>query len=364
MDPVQRALGDSTDLYDVATWSVRSRLDRVSVRVYWGLHRAVWWVAILLAVLLLVVQVALTGYAILYQPTLGVLTLLSAIPALALAGFVWYEDVTLRAPLKPVVVTFLLGVLFAGFAAVVNTVFQVAFDLVPVVGSLLFFLLVVGPVEETVKWLAVRSYAYRTDWFASVIDGAVYGAVAGLGFATIENSLYITRGFLSAAQMTGVDPIQSALGTATARAFVGPGHVIYSAFAGYYLGLAKFNHDSYGPIVVKGLLIAAFIHGAYDVLVNYLPLPGLSFVAFVVVYDGFFAYLLYRKLSRYRSAYRTAMEDGADGPGGDSGGNGAQASQEVATGPDESAVTGEATRSSSTEDGTASVDADVETSDG
>lgn len=35
----------------------------------------------------------------------------------------------------------------------------------------------------------------------------------------------------------------------------GPGHIRYPALAGYYLGVARFNGDNYGPLVVKGLLV-------------------------------------------------------------------------------------------------------------
>jgi len=105
------------------------------------------------------------------------------------------------------------------------------------------------------------------------------------------------------------------------RALAGPGHVIYSAFAGYYLGLAKFNPDRAGPIVVKGLLIAAFIHGTYNTFVGIVPaamsfflgVPSLiAFFGFVVVYDGVFGYFLYRKLRRYRHAYDEAHGDELD----------------------------------------------------
>lgn len=43
--------------------------------------------------------------------------------------------------------------------------------------------------EESVRLLAVRLYAYNDARFAAVIDGAVCGAIAGLGFATIENGI-------------------------------------------------------------------------------------------------------------------------------------------------------------------------------
>ncbi|MFB6131457.1 MAG: PrsW family intramembrane metalloprotease [Salinigranum sp.] len=301
-DPIRAALGDSEDLYDIATWEQRTGLDRLSARVYGALRRGSRAAVIFLALLLFFVQLALSGYAVIRHPSLGVVTALSVIPALGLAGFVWYEDPTLREPFDVLAVTFLLGVLFASFAAFVDTILGVLFQAIPVIGMALFFYLAVGPVEETVKWSAVRMYAYRSDSFDAVIDGAVYGAVAGLGFATIENSIYITRAVLTATAAPNI--LQPALQAATARALAGPGHVLYAAFSGYYLGLAKYNPGNRGPIIVKGLLIAALIHATYDTIVTYVGFSGLGFVGFVVVYDGLVGYLLYRKLSRYRSKYR------------------------------------------------------------
>jgi len=328
-DPVADRTDGSDDLHDIATWEPRTALDRLAVSIYAALLTAARGIVILTALLILVALVATAGLsAVVVEPTIGVLTLLSAVPAFLLAAYVYVTDVTTSEPLDLLVATFILGVLFAGFAGLVNSYLGPALRSIPGLGLILFFYLVVGPVEETVKWLAVRLHAFRSREFNAVIDGAIYGAVAGLGFATIENALYITRGIdpsgtsnalvlavVGVLGLGGVENILGAGGEITAfRALSGPGHVIYSAFAGYYLGLAKFNPDRAGPIVVKGLLIAAFIHATYNTLVGIVPalvevvVPGVSQLvvvfAFVVVYDGIFFYALFRKLSGYRDAYR------------------------------------------------------------
>jgi RsiW-degrading membrane proteinase PrsW (M82 family) len=61
------------------------------------------------------------------------------------------------------------------------------------------------------------------------MDGVVYGAVASLGFATLENILYVTpNGFAVAA----------------ARAFTAvPGHALLGVIMGYYVGRAKFHSN-------------------------------------------------------------------------------------------------------------------------
>jgi len=303
-DPVQSAFGDEADLYDIATWEVRTRLDAFAVRLHAGLRAAKSWILIVLAAVLFLAEVVFVGLLVVDTPSLGVLGVLSVVPALGLAAYLWYGDPTRREPLDTLAVTFLLAVLFATFAAIVNTSFLPVFSVLGAPGLALFFFLVVGPIEETVKWLAIRVHAYKTDSFRTVVDGVVYGAVAGLGFAAIENVFYIVDSYLATAGTTATVQVRQTVATATARAFVGPGHVIYSAFAGYYLGLAKFNPGNRGPIVVKGLVVAAFIHAVYNTLVSTLPFTGLTFVAFVIVYDGVWLAILLRKVARYRRYYR------------------------------------------------------------
>ena len=320
-DPVARSADETVDLYDVSTWEERSRLDWFSTRLYGGIVTATRVVVVLLAAAILVAQFALGGLAAITDPPVGAFVLLSVVPAAGLAAYIWYADVTSGEPLHLLVGTFLLGVLFAGFAAIVNTLAMPAFQTVPVVGTVLFFYLIVAPIEETVKWLAVRLYPFRNPSFDAVVDGAVYGAMAGLGFATIENAIYISQEVLATSAAS--ETFFQAGRTAVFRLFAGPGHVIYSAFAGYYLGLAKFNPENAGPIAVKGLVIASLIHATYNSLVGVVPAvvtavypsvpESAAFVGFVLVYDGIFGFLLYRKLSRYRRLYeRTAASAASD----------------------------------------------------
>ncbi len=320
-DPVEREASGDRDLYEITTWERRTFLDSLAV----GIHRlgvvSLRVVLVALAFVLLVAQLVLGGVgALVVDPVVGTLVLLSVVPALAIAVFIWYADVTTGEPLSLLVATFLLAILFAMFAAVINSFLQPIFGVLGFLGLVLFFFLVVGPVEETVKLLAVRLYAYRSTRFDAVIDGMVYGAVAGLGFATIENAFYITQGLDSG--LAAMETVDEAGGTAAIRSLAGPGHVLYSAIAGFYLGLAKFNPGKAGPIVIKGLLIAAVLHALYNTLAGIVPgllvasatwitLP-VALIGFIVLYDGFVAYVLYRKVSRYMGAYRDVGAERVD----------------------------------------------------
>jgi len=326
-DPVEDVADEDVDLYDIATWERRTRLDRVAAGIYGLVIRTAWTIVVLTAFGILV---GIGGLSALVDPQVGVLTVFSAIPAFGLAAYVYLSDPTSAEPLRVLVATFLLAILTASFAAVANSLLQPAFGPLGFLGLAVFFFVVVGPVEEGVKLLAVRLYAYGHDSFNTVVDGAVYGAMAGLGFATVENSIFIARQLGDIGMDAGFAALIGAGGSVTAvRALAGPGHVIYSAIAGYYLGLAKYNPGQRGPIVVKGLLIAAFVHATYNttaaigsgLIAGLLDVPPLvGFLGYVLVYDAFWGLFLVRKIRRYTSTLdrlraagrRTATDSGTD----------------------------------------------------
>lgn len=317
-DPVQERFAGERDLYEIATWEVRSPLDAGIVSLIDTVGTRKRDLLIALALSLFLGQVVIAGVFVFEAPILAVLSALSIVPAFLLVVTIWSRDPTAREPLSLLGVTFVLAALFASFAAVVNSLLLPGFEVIPLVGMPLFFFLVVGPIEEFVKVLAVRVYAFGSDQFETVVDGAVYGAVAGLGFAAIENLIYIVYFSVTVTPVATIIEQQYAVAIAVTRSFVGPGHVVFSAWAGFYLGLAKFNPENRLPILLKGVVIAAFIHALYNTIVSVVPLTTASFVGFVAGYLLLWFSLLWVKVSRYRELYQVATEQEppGTGPGG------------------------------------------------
>ena len=313
-DPVERAAEDGVDLHAVSTWETRSPLDYLAYGIYLVGSLMFKWLLVGVGIWIVYRLYTVSSLDAVTDPHVTMLVVLSVVPAIALATYVRFANVTTSESFSAVLVTFLLGILFAGFAIPFNRLGEaIVYQHVPIEAAavVLLYLLVVGPVEETVKLLAVRLFAFRSSRFDAVIDGAVYGAAAGLGFATIENALYITDPL----QQTGSATAVLAVGgeVAASRALAGPGHVLYSAIAGYYLGLAKFNRKYAWPIVIKGLLVAALFHGVYNVGTGVVPellatVEGITgFAALVIYVVGFNAVVasyLYARLKRYRETYR------------------------------------------------------------
>ena len=121
--------------------------------------------------------------------------------------------------------------------------------------QLLLFVLVVGPVEEALKLLAVYFYAYRRPEFDEPLDGVIYSAAAALGFAAIENVVYLAQN----------DPMLVLLRGPLSN----PGHALFSAVWGMSLSVAKTKPNLFGkrfPIILQGWLYATLLHSLFDVL--------------------------------------------------------------------------------------------------
>ena len=136
-----------------------------------------------------------------------------------------------------------------------------------------------GLVEEYLKLTVVRLTAYRAPAFDEVMDGVVYTVVAGLGFACLENVLYVLGG---------------SLGTALVRAFTAvPLHAVASGLMGYSLGRARFaaSKSAEGALIARGLFTAVGVHGLYDFLLFASPHggPGASLLVVPLIVVGFLA---------------------------------------------------------------------------
>lgn len=115
---------------------------------------------------------------------------------------------------------------------------------------------VAAGVEELAKLLCVHWFVWHKPEFDERMDGIVYATRAGLGFAMVENVLYLL----------GTEGGGEFLAVYVARALLAvPGHAIWAGFMGYYAARRRF--DRAGPGVIGGYLIAVFLHGAYDAAV-------------------------------------------------------------------------------------------------
>lgn len=136
--------------------------------------------------------------------------------------------------------------------------------------QLLFLILGVGLVEETAKLLAVYFSVYNSQEFAGALDGIIYMATAGFGFAAAENFLY-TYSF-----GWEIGPVRAVV---TSLA-----HASFSGVVGFNLGLVHGGDVSY-LAVVSSLMSVSVLHGVYNfILFSRIISPLLALLLIILLY--------------------------------------------------------------------------------
>jgi protease PrsW len=200
--------------------------------------------------------------------------LLSLLPCIL---WLWYfssRSLYKRPSIRVLGVTFFLGALATIPALFFNLVGQNFF--LDQFGRnqfshMLVLLFIVGPVEELVKLLAVYLYAYRKPQFDEPLDGVIFSATAALGFAAVENVVYLTEH----------DPMLVLLRGPLSN----PGHALFSAIWGLSLSRAKAAPNLVRvrfSIIAWGLLGASLLHSLFDILLVASSRWSIVFFVFLV----------------------------------------------------------------------------------
>ena len=153
---------------------------------------------------------------------------------------------------------FILGFVSAIPVVIVEMILGKFFPTDEVSNFILIFINVfisVAVVEEGFKWLVTMLFGYKNKEFDEVYDIIVYAVFASLGFALIENVLYVlSNGFL----------------TGLLRAFTSvPAHTCTGILMGYYLGLSKTeelkgNQSVSNKYMLYSIIVPALLHTLYD----------------------------------------------------------------------------------------------------
>jgi len=175
-------------------------------------------------------------------------------------------------PKKLVARTFLVGAIVG--AAMVFSLKELPFTI-----SLLSLSVFVAPVtEETAKFLCVRWTVFDRKEFDEPVDGMVYATAAALGFASVENIIYVLSSWASGGVEAGVMILagRSVLSV--------PAHALFSTMWGLALGWYKKNKNLKSSLfVVAGLLAGMVLHGLFNYLTSENLFGGLLFLTVLAV---------------------------------------------------------------------------------
>ncbi len=217
------------------------------------------------------------------------LIILALLPTLVLLLFFYLKDKYEKEPIKTLAKVFLIGMLII-FPVLMMELFLIKIKPSgPKIWDAFYMAVIVaGFSEEIIKYLSLRFYIWKNVDFNEMYDGIIYGVFLSLGFATVENVLYVIEGGMTTALMRIVTAV--------------PSHALFGTVMGYYLGKAKFLTHSKRKNLLFAWVTPVILHGVYDFIIMagyslltlllfpfmiYLWRRGLKHTAELIVYSPF-----------------------------------------------------------------------------
>jgi RsiW-degrading membrane proteinase PrsW (M82 family)/ribosomal protein S18 acetylase RimI-like enzyme len=190
---------------------------------------------------------------------------LAIAPGLAICIFIFSRDAYNREPRLNLIMSFFYGALAILPAIFIEAGLDGQIENSPVgIAAKSFFLIALT--EECCKFLALRYYSYRQKSFDEPFDGIVYSVMVSMGFATVENLLYVWN---SAQAGQGLQ-------VAFIRMFLSvPAHATFGVLMGYHVGRAKFEPSKEKRLMLLGLFWAILFHGSFDTLLFWQQSPAI-----------------------------------------------------------------------------------------
>lgn len=181
-----------------------------------------------------------------------VLLSVSIAPVLALFSFFYLRNQMATEPRRTLFHTFLYGAILTFPILFLQYVFKEEQIFPNILIQDVFFS---GVVEEFFKWFILMIAIFHHIEFDDPYDGILYGVSISLGFATVENILYMLSFGVDTAFMRALMPVSS--------------HALFGVVMGYYFGRAKFlKKDQSIRFRLLALLIPITLHIIYNFILT------------------------------------------------------------------------------------------------
>jgi protease PrsW len=216
---------------------------------------------------------------------------IASLPSLLICYWIFRLDKYEKEPYWALSMTFFAGALVTIPGVEVE---QSAFHYLnqdSILNRLLLAFVAIAANEEIWKLLVVVACALPWRFFNEPMDGLVYSVFAAMGFVSAENLAY--------AQRFGYE-------TAILRAFTAvPAHLLFAIIIGYYAGRARFEAPPKSfKSLGTGLVLAAFLHGLYDILILQQLTEWLVACAPLAVYIGLYYSFKLLRIHQEQSPFR------------------------------------------------------------
>ena len=205
-----------------------------------------------------------------------IILLTALLPIAILVYYINHKDRKSPEPTGQLVKAFLFGILSVPVSFCLSIPFGIIglypAETTSILGSVSAAFFGAAIPEEIAKFIMLWLLLRKNPCFDEKMDGIVYAVCVSLGFAALENIMYL---FSNA---------ESYLSVGIARAiFAVPGHFCFGILMGYYYSLAKFYPKT--PIKNKALILVApiLVHGVYDSILFIINVtPAISSILLIV----------------------------------------------------------------------------------
>lgn len=204
-------------------------------------------------------------------------------PGLALFSYFYLRKQIAREPSKTLFHTFLYGailtfpILFLQYVFEEEETFSSAF---------IHHVLFTSGLEEFFKWLILIVVILKHFDFEDPYDGILYGVSVSLGFATVENILYLLTYGLDTAFMRALLPVSS--------------HALFGVVMGYYIGKAKFSKEQSHQYLLIGFMAPLLLHMIYNAIL----ISGGAWIYFMI---PFMLFLWWFGLKKVKHAHLVTL---------------------------------------------------------
>ena len=198
------------------------------------------------------------------------LLLIAIAPVVIILFYVYFRDKYEKEPVKLLVKAIAAGALSVLPIILVETFLTGFYTMEDgLFGAFWHAFVVAGFTEELFKFLALYLLIWKNPNFNEKFDGIVYAVFVSLGFAMVENIMYVT-GY-------GFDVGLKRAWTAV------PAHAIFGITMGYYFGIAHMYEELRKKYLLRALLVPILLHGIYDfILMSGLPALLALFIPFLI----------------------------------------------------------------------------------
>jgi len=214
----------------------------------------------------------------------------AAIPTIFYVALIYWVDRYEKEPWWLLITAFLWGAVPSILIAFIfNTLFSLPIYLLvgdnP--GNALAASFIAPPVEESIKGLAVLGifFLWRHE-IDSPLDGIIYGAMVGMGFAMVENVYYFVNVFGEGGfEAWGINVFMRAV-------IFGLNHALFTSVSGLGVALARMTPNLAARLVlpIGGWMAAVFLHFLHNASVSFNS--AFCFVALISDWGGVLLLLL------------------------------------------------------------------------